>query len=50
MKKEEKAVKKIKEALKDLGDKVSMEADGASLRITIDGDWRGGAPVGRPKK
>jgi hypothetical protein len=49
MKKEEKAVNNIIEALKDLGEKVKIEADQKSLRITIDGDWRGGHPSSRPK-
>ena len=49
MSNEEKAVKKIKEALKELGDKVTTEADCTILRITIEGDWRGGHPSSRPK-
>ena len=50
MKKEEKAVNNIIEALKQLGEKATIEVDEKSLKITIDGDWRGGAPTGRPKK
>jgi len=49
MKKEEKAVNNIIDALKELGEKATIEVDEKSLKITIDGDWRGGHPSSRPK-
>ena len=49
MKKEEKAIKKIIEAIKELGEKATVESDENSLIITVKGDWRNGKPVSRPK-
>jgi hypothetical protein len=51
MKKENKAIRKIKEAVKDLGDKVTVVEDENKTTITVNGeDWRNNKPIKPPPR
>lgn len=48
----EREIRIVKEILKlaeELGDKSTVVESDESLKITLDVDWRGGAPTSRPK-
>ena len=51
MKKEKMAIRKIKQAVKDLGDKVTVVEDENKTTITVSSeDWRNNKPIKPPPR